>query len=449
MDPATNPRAMNMIQRIKNICLTPGTEWPVIAGETTPAGSLIAGYVLPLAAIGAAAGFIGGSLVGYSAPFLGTYRVPIATGIGAAVFTLAMAIVGTFILSTVINLLAPSFGGEQNSAQALKVAAYSYTPAWVAGALQIVPPLSVLALLGALYGLYLLYLGLPRLMKCPEDKAIGYTVVVVVCAIVLSVVVTVTGGLIVGAAAVGASATGAPGALGPLGTLGTLTSAMAGSGRAAADNGGAGDSVQVDKDSPLGKLEDFARKMDDSSKKLEAAQKTGDANATVSAAMDTFGRLLGGGNRVDPVGVDQLKPFVPDTFAGLPKTSSKAEKTGFASLMVSRADATYGDAARNVGLAITDTGGASGLTSLAGWVGPQIDQEDNDGSEHTRKVNGRLVHEKVSKAGGGTAEYAIVLGDRFVVAATGHGVGLDDLKAAVSSINMSRLESMKDVGVQK
>jgi hypothetical protein len=446
MDPATNPPAMNMIQRIKNICLTPGTEWPVIAGETSAAGSLIAGYVMPLAAIGAAAGFIGGSLVGYSVPFLGTYRVPIVTGIGAAVFTLAMAIVGTFILSTVINLLAPSFGGEQNSAQALKVAVYSYTPAWVAGALQIIPPLSVLALLGALYGLYLLYLGLPRLMKCPEDKAIGYTLVVVVCAVVLSVVVTVAGGLIVGAGVVGASATGAPGAPGP---LGTLTSAMAGSGRAAAATGGPGESVQVDKDSPLGKLEDFAKKMDDSSKKLEAAQKTGDANATVSAAMDTFGRLLGGGNRVDPVGVDQLKPFVPDTFAGLPKTSSKAEKTGFASLMVSRADATYGDAARSVGLAITDTGGASGLTSLAGWVGPQIDQEDKDGSEHTRKVNGRLVHEKVSKAGGGTAEYAIVLGDRFVVAATGHGVGLDDLKGSVSRISLARLESMKDVGVQK
>jgi hypothetical protein len=372
--------------------------------------------------------------------------VPIVTGIGAAVFTLAMAIVGTFILSTVINLLAPSFGGEQNSAQALKVAVYSYTPAWVAGALQIIPPLSVLALLGALYGLYLLYLGLPRLMKCPEDKAIGYTLVVVVCAVVLSVVVTVAGGLIVGAGAVGASAMAAPSALGP---LGTLTSAMAGSGRTAAATGGAGESVQVDKDSPLGKLEDFAKKMDDSSKKLEAAQKTGDANATVSAAMDTFGRLLGGGNRVDPVGVDQLKPFVPDTFAGLPKTSSKAEKTGFASLMVSSADATYGDAARSVGLAITDTGGASGLTSLAGWVGPQIDQEDKDGSEHTRKVNGRLVHEKVSNAGGGTAEYAIVLGDRFVVAATGHGVGLDDLKASVSRISLARLESMKDVGVQK
>jgi hypothetical protein len=280
-----NPAAVNIIRRVKNICLTPTSEWPVIAAETPPTASLIAGYVMPLAAIGAAAGFIGGSLVGYSAPFLGTYRVPIVTGVGAALFTLAMAIVGTFILSTVINLLAPSFGGEQNSAQALKVAAYSYTPAWVAGALQIVPPLSALALLGALYGLYLLYLGLPRLMKCPEDKATGYTVVVVVCAIVLSVIVTVTGGLIVGS--VGASAMGSQGPLGVLGTLGspgTLPGAPAGRGAA-----NPADGIQFDKNSAIGKLQEFTKKMEESSNKLEAAQKTGDANATVSAAMDTFG----------------------------------------------------------------------------------------------------------------------------------------------------------------
>jgi hypothetical protein len=431
---------MDIIQRVKNICLTPGTEWPVIAGETTSTGSLITGYVAPLAAIGAAAGFIGGSVIGYSVPFLGTYRVPLVAGMGAAVFTLAMAVVGIFILSTVINLLAPGFGGQQNSAHALKVAVYSYTPAWVAGALHAVPALGVLALLGSLYGLYLLYLGLPRLMKCPEDKSLGYTVVVVVCAVVLSVIVTVTGGLIVGVGAVGATAlTGAvarPGVgfgLGP--GLGRKTTA-------------AEPDVQFDKNSLMGKLQDFSKKMEASTRKMEEAEKSGDTGAQVSAAMSTLGTLLGGGAHVDPVGVELLKPFVPDTFAGLPKRSSRAEKTGFASLMISKAEATYGEAARTVTLSVTDSGGASGLTTLAGWVGVQQDQEDDSGSERIRKVNGRLVHEKVSNSGRGSSEFAIVLGDRFVVSASGYGVGLDELKAAVSSIGLGKLESMKDVGVQ-
>jgi hypothetical protein len=201
---------MGLVERVRNICLTPNTEWPVIAGETATTGGLIAGYVAPLAAIGAVAGFIGGSLVGRSLPFIGSYRVPIVAGLGAAVFTFVMAIVGILILSFVINALAPTFGGEKDSSQAMKVAVYSYTPAWVAGILQIVPTLGALGVLAGLYGLYLLYLGLPRLMKCRQDKAIGYTVVVVVCAIVLSVVITAVGALVVGAGAIGGAALGSP-----------------------------------------------------------------------------------------------------------------------------------------------------------------------------------------------------------------------------------------------
>jgi MFS family permease len=131
---------MDIIQRAKNICLTPATEWPVIAAEPATAGALITGYAAPLAAIGAIAGFIGGAIIGKTLPFVGHYRVPLAAGLTFAIFTFCMALVGVFVLSLIINALAPTFGGEKNSIQALKVAVYSYTPAWIAGVLQIVPP---------------------------------------------------------------------------------------------------------------------------------------------------------------------------------------------------------------------------------------------------------------------------------------------------------------------
>ena len=194
---------MDIKTRVRNILLTPNTEWPAIAEEPTPPGALVSSYVMPLAAIGAVAGFIGGSLVGTTMPFLGTYRVPIMTGLVGAVFTFCFAIVGVFILAFIINALAPTFGAQQDSNKAFKVAVYSYTPAWIAGALQILPALAILGVFAALYGLYLLYLGLPALMKVPQDKAVGYTAVVVVCAIVLSIVVTSIGGLIVAPAALG------------------------------------------------------------------------------------------------------------------------------------------------------------------------------------------------------------------------------------------------------
>jgi Yip1 domain len=416
---------MDIVTRAKNICLTPNTEWPVIASEPTTSGTLISGYVVPLAAIGAVAGLIGGSIVGYTVPFLGTYRVPITAGLVSACFTFAAAIAGVFILGFIINALAPTFGAEANNVQALKVAVYSYTPAWVAGALNILPMLSLLGILAALYGLYLLYLGLQRVMKCPQDKAVGYTAVVIVCAVVLAIVVSAVGGAIVGAGMVGRGMMG--------GGLGASSSSE----------------VKFDNNSTMGKLQALSARLDESNKKMEAAQKSGDEKAEVAAAMEGLGTLLGGGKRVDPIGLDQLKPFVPETFAGLPKTSGNAEKSGIAGLMVSKAEATYSDTAgRSVRLEISDSGGASGLVGLAGWASVQGEKEDDNSAERTAKVDGRLVHEKMAKHGGDN-EFSIVLGDRFIVSASSRGVPFNDLKAAVSGLKLAALESLKDAGVQK
>jgi hypothetical protein len=414
---------MDIIQRAKNICLTPTTEWPVISAEPATPGGLLTGYAAPLAAIGAIAGFLGGAIIGQTLPFVGHYRVPLAAGLIAAIFTFCMALVGVFVLSLIIDALAPTFGGQKNSIQALKVAVYSYTPAWIAGVLQIVPLLGILGIFAALYGLYLLYLGLPQLMRSPQEKAIPYTVVVVVCAIVLSVVITAVGGLLVGAGMVGS---------------GALTSASRGS-----------SDVQFDKNSTMGKLQDLGKKMEESNKKMEAAGKAGDPNAQAAAAVEGLGALLGGGKRVDPIGIDQLKPLVPETFGGLPKTSSSADKSGIPGFMVSKAEARYGDGAgKTVTLEISDTGGVSGIMALAGWAGIEGESEDDSGSERTHKVSGRLTHEKISKSGG-TNEFGVVLGDRFVVSAKGNGVDIGTLKAGVSGMNLAKLESMKDVGVSR
>lgn len=189
---------MNLVDRARNICLTPATEWPVIEHETTPAATLISGYVAPLAGLSAAASFIGSSLVGQGVPILGTYRLSIASGLSMAIFSFAMAIVTVYVVSALISALAPSFGANKDAVQAMKVTVYSFTPAWVAGILQVLPALGVIAVLGSLYSIYLLYLGLQQLMKAPADKAVGYTAVVVICALVISAVVGTMAGAIGG-----------------------------------------------------------------------------------------------------------------------------------------------------------------------------------------------------------------------------------------------------------
>lgn len=178
---------MALMERVKNILFQPKQEWPVIDTEQASVGGLYMGYIVPLAAIGPVASLIGWSVLGMRVPFAGAMRIPIGFGLRMAVVQYVGALVSTFVLALIIDALAPTFGGQKNQIQALKVAAYSATAAWVAGIFAIIPALAILGILG-LYSLYLLFLGLPVLMKSPQDKAVGYTVVVIVCAIVLAIV---------------------------------------------------------------------------------------------------------------------------------------------------------------------------------------------------------------------------------------------------------------------
>jgi len=199
---------MALVDRIKGICLKPKDEWQKIEGETSSAADLLKNYALPLAAIGAVAGFIGMSFIGISVPFIGSIRTPVASGLIRAVVQLALALVVVYVVSLIIDGLAPTFGAQKNKSQALKVAVYSSTPGWVAGVLGILPSLGILALIASCYGIYVMYLGLQQLMKAPKEKAVGYTALVIVCAVVLFFVVS----LIVGAfAGAGMMATGAAG----------------------------------------------------------------------------------------------------------------------------------------------------------------------------------------------------------------------------------------------
>jgi hypothetical protein len=184
---------MNLVDRVKRILLSPRTEWEVIEAEVTTPAALYTSYVMPLAAIGPVAEVIGYSVFGLTVPFLGTYRVPIGSAITTAIVRYILVLIGTYLLGLIIDGLAPTFGAQRNPIQALKLAAYSSTAFWVAGVFALVPGLRLLQILG-LYSLYLLYLGLPTLMKAPRGKAVEYTVVVVLAAVVLFMLIGVIAG---------------------------------------------------------------------------------------------------------------------------------------------------------------------------------------------------------------------------------------------------------------
>lgn len=176
---------MSIFTRAGHILVQPKSEWPIIKQEQTDLQTLYLQYVAILAVIPAVGSFIANAFVGT----LSAGRVPVGNAFGAAVMGYVLSLVMVFVIALIADGLAPTFGGRKNIDRALKLTAYSMTPAWVAGAFAIIPVLGFLiSLLGGLYALYLFYLGAPVLMKTTESKTIGYTAVVVAIAIVIGFV---------------------------------------------------------------------------------------------------------------------------------------------------------------------------------------------------------------------------------------------------------------------
>jgi hypothetical protein len=409
-----------LIARVKAILLTPKTEWPVIAGEPATTADLYKNYIIILAAIPAIFAFLKLSLLGVSIPFAGTIRVGVMAGISNMLVSYVLSLVMIFVMVLIIDALAPTFGAQKDQTQALKTVAYAYTASWIAGFGQILPGLGMLILLaGAIYSIYLLYLGLPHTMKCPQEKAGGYTAVAIVIAIVLSVVV----GMVVGAVS------GVGSMMRPGSTFGS-------------DSG----DVQFDKDSPLGKLEQWSKSVEQASKQMETAQKSGDQQAQEDAMKAMMGAALGSG-AVESLAPDRLKAFLPESIAGLTRGDLSAERNAAMGMQISEARATYAnEQGRSLTLQITDTGTAKGLLGLAGLAGVEGEKQTSSGFEKTYRQDGRLVHEEWH---GSSGEYATVLGDRFTVMVSGEAGSIDELKSALTQVDLSGLEALKDEGVKQ
>lgn len=193
---------MSIVERAKKIITNPKEAWAEIKAEQTTVQNIYLSYAVILAAIPAIAQFIGNALVGTSV--LGVhFRWSIGTALGHAIFWYVLGLAGLALTAFIADSLAPSFGSQKNFVNAFKAVVYSMTPAWVAGILYIIPYLGILVLLAGLYGLYLLFIGLPELMDTPKEKAIGYVIVVIVVNIIVYFVVGAVAGAVFVAGRVG------------------------------------------------------------------------------------------------------------------------------------------------------------------------------------------------------------------------------------------------------
>ena len=414
MPAAGSANAAGIIERAKSILTSPRSEWPVIAGEQATVAGLYTGYIMWLAAIPAVFGFIKGSLIGHGM-FGVSVTTPIFAGLAGMVLGYVLGLVVLHVVAMIVNALAPTFGGEKSQLQALKAVGYAWTAAWVAGIAVILPWLGWLVpLAGGVYSIYLLYLGLPHTMKCPPEKSLGYTAVTVVITIVLSFIV---GLVVAGITGMGAIATGA------------LT------------GGGSGASnVRVDSDSRLGQLAEMGKRMEEAGRQVEQARASGDSQAEGRAFGAMMGAMTGGtnadGEPVEAVAPDALRALLPETLGNLKRTSISASRSGAMGMQMSEASADYetGDGSGRVSVEIRDMAAVSGMMAMAGAFGVEESSERDGRYERTYTRDGRLINEEWD-SNRNRGKYAVTVGNRFQVEATGQAGSIDELKAIVDGLD--------------
>ncbi len=380
-----SPAPAGLVDRVKAILLKPKEEWPKIAADPSTPGDIATRYAIPLIAIGPIASFVGGQVFGYSA-FGFSYRPGLVAGLTGAIVQFITALVALVVVTLVAEFLAPKFAGEANRKQAFKWVAFSCTAAWVGGIFGLIPSLALIGSLLGLYSLYLLYLGATPVMKVPEDKAIGYTAVTVVAAVVLFWVASAV------TAAVTAAVVG--------------TAALTGS---IADSSGSG-SVTIP---GLGTVD--TGKIEETSRRMEQM-----ANGEIQAVKAT-----------------QLSPLLPASIGSYARVATSSTSAG----MGSQAEATYQSGDRRFDLRVVDMAAMGGLAGIASAMGVEHSEENADGYERVFKDGDHMVTEKWSKSGS-NGSYGVVVGDRFMIEADGQAASIDELKAAVASVDQADLEDL-------
>jgi hypothetical protein len=373
--------ASGIVARAKAILLKPNEEWPVIAAEPDDTAGLFTGYAVPLAAIGPVCAFLHGQLFGYGM-FGISWRPSLISGLAGMVSSYVVALVGLFVMAMIVDWLAPKFEGSPNRAAALKLVVYGATAGFLAGFAQLLPGLGILGVLG-LYSFYLFYTGAAPLMKVPQEKAVAFTAVSFLCAVVLALVVSAVTRPVMGLFGGGAPALSDSGEV---------------SGKLSVPGVG---SIDVDK-------------MKQASEQMEQASKK------------------------PPIAAAELQALLPASIGSYQRTA--VESTGVNG-MGSSADGTYTSGDNSFHLKVSDIAALGALAGVTSALGVEQSRQDADSYEKTGTVDGHMQTESWNTSSH-SGKFGRMFGNRVMVEAEGSAASIDELKAAVASLDAGKLASL-------
>ena len=168
----------------------PDREWEAIRNESESVTRLYTGHILLLALIPAVAGFYGTTQVGWQIGDGQTTRLSTASALQLSVLFYVAMLAGIFVLGKFIDFFATTYDAIERVPRGVALAAYTATPILLIGVIAAYPNIwvnMVAGLVAAGYAVYLLYEGLPILMKIPQERGFMFASAVLTVGLVMLV----------------------------------------------------------------------------------------------------------------------------------------------------------------------------------------------------------------------------------------------------------------------
>lgn len=404
-----------ILDRVLGMLLKPGETWQAVNSEGGSISGVYLSYLVFLAAIPAVAGFIGYSLVGVGA-FGISMRVPFVQGLVGMVVGYVMSLAMVYAMALIANALAPRFGGQAQMLKAVQLIAYGCTAGWLGGVFSLLPSLAMLGVLTGLYSVYLIYRGVPVMMRVPQERAVGYTALLIACAVVAALVMGLVTSLFTPKSGLsGLNVFGGGGS--PMSSAGAKITVP-------------GTGITID-----------TAKVESANQRMEAAQARGDTQAAGKAMGDMISAALGGKGGA-PLAPETLRALLPESLGNMPRTSVEARSEAAMGMQFTTASAQYSAGERRVEVLMKDVGAVPALAiGMAAWSNSTVDRETSEEVERVYRRDGVAFKEEYRKDGT-SANLLMLLPNGVLLEASGN-VSMADLKGALQALPMASLGALK------
>ncbi len=419
--------ARALAERVRGLFVKTADAWKLIATERTSIAQVYQNYLLPLAGLAAVLALLGWGLVELiGANGLGM-TVPMA--VSSVLVLLVMVLVGIWMLAQIADALAPQFQARKSELRAFKLMAYSATPLVLVALFTLMPGAAWLGLLGLGYALWLLWQGLPRLMRCPPQKRVPYfAVLVVAIAVLAAVTVTLMGFMLQhGRPAPRLAGTQVSGAAPAASKAGASSGAVPAQAASVA-------SGVVNNDAVLGVATAASDAVSDPMAGTGDAPMTGGGGpATPSAPLSSAAleRLSG-----------QIKALSPAELAGMKREQLNTQSLNVAGATGLAVYGDYGQGDKTMTVNWVYVGANPKQTPMGEWANATLQRDDASRSERIYAEGARHMSELARKDGSG-ASMKVLLANGVLLDIDAHNLTLDALKAALPALKLNELETLQ------